>query len=115
MYRIINTDTGEIIGMVTTVNYIRRKAETGAFVTANVNNAGGIAYKSIPYNLSGREGVGVDETVVLSEFDAAEFISELKETAEMLEDALCEIDEANEERIAAIEDALCELDKEEME
>lgn len=30
-----------------------------------------------------------------------------------IEDALCEIDEANEERIAAIEDALCELDKEE--
>ena len=29
-----------------------------------------------------------------------------------IEDALCEIDEANEERIAAIEDALCELDKE---
>lgn len=31
----------------------------------------------------------------------------------MMEDALCEIDESNEERIAAIEDALCELDKEE--
>jgi len=30
----------------------------------------------------------------------------------MMEDALCEIDEANEERIAAIEDALCEMDKE---
>lgn len=30
-----------------------------------------------------------------------------------IEDALCEIDESNEERIAAIEDALCELDKEE--
>lgn len=28
----------------------------------------------------------------------------------MMEDALCEIDEANEERIAAIEDALCEID-----
>ena len=30
-----------------------------------------------------------------------------------LEDALCEQDAANEERLAAIEDALCELDKEE--
>ena len=28
----------------------------------------------------------------------------------MMEDALCEMDEANEERIAAIEDALCEID-----
>ena len=33
----------------------------------------------------------------------------------MMEDALREIDETNEERIAAIEDALCELDKEETE
>lgn len=30
-----------------------------------------------------------------------------------LEDALCEQDAANEERLATIEDALCELDKEE--
>ena len=37
----------------------------------------------------------------------------LKEQVTMIEDALCEMDEANEERIAAIEDALCELDKEE--
>lgn len=28
----------------------------------------------------------------------------------IMEDALCEIDNANEERIAAIEDALCEID-----
>lgn len=110
MYRIINIDTGEIIGMVTTVNYIRRKAETGAFVTANVNNAGGIAYKSVPYNLSNKEGVGADETVVLREFDAAELMAELKETTEMLEDALCEQDVVTEERLAAIEDALCEMD-----
>ena len=39
----------------------------------------------------------------------------LLEHIAMLEDALCEIDETNEERIAAIEDALCELDKEETE
>jgi len=36
----------------------------------------------------------------------------LKEQVAMIEDALCEIDESNEERIAAIEDALCEMDKE---
>ena len=36
--------------------------------------------------------------------------NELTTMKNELEDALCEIDEANEERIAAIEDALCEMD-----
>lgn len=34
----------------------------------------------------------------------------VKTTVENLENALCEIDEANAERMAAIEDALCEID-----
>ena len=39
-----------------------------------------------------------------------ERIAELEAINEELEDALCEMDAANEERIAAIEDALCEMD-----
>lgn len=38
----------------------------------------------------------------------------LKAAVEALENALCEMDEANAERMAAIEDALCELDVGEM-
>lgn len=38
-------------------------------------------------------------------------IAELQATNVALEDALCEMDLANEERFVAIEDALCELDK----
>jgi hypothetical protein len=38
-------------------------------------------------------------------------IEELQSMTALLEDALCEIDAANEERIAVIEDALCEMDK----
>ncbi len=34
----------------------------------------------------------------------------LKAAVEALENALCELDEANAERFAAIEDALCEMD-----
>lgn len=41
-----------------------------------------------------------------------ERIAELKTINAELEDALCEMDAANEERIAAIEDALCEMDME---
>ncbi len=36
--------------------------------------------------------------------------AQLKAAVEALENALCELDEANAERLAAIEDALCELD-----
>lgn len=35
----------------------------------------------------------------------------LTQRVETLEDALCEVDEANEERLSAMEDALCEMDE----
>ena len=41
-----------------------------------------------------------------------ERVSDLERSVGVLEDAICEMDEANEERIAAIEDALCEIDME---
>lgn len=113
MFKIINSDTGEQLGIILLPTYIRKKAETGALITAKANNADGIAYHSTPYNLLGKVGVGAEETVVLEEFDEGEMLEELKDATDlipMLEDALCEIDEANEERIAAIEDALCEMD-----
>ena len=114
LYKIIDTSTGEIIGMTATVNYIRKKPETGVLVTAKkIQDATGIAYKSIPYNLSGTVGIDADITVIISEFDEAEFMQELKSSAEMLEDAMCEQDAINEERFGTIEDALCEMDMEE--
>ncbi len=36
--------------------------------------------------------------------------AQLKAAVEALENALCEMDEANAERLAAIEDALCDID-----
>lgn len=48
----------------------------------------------------------------MCEMDTAnqEEITELQETTAYLEDALCDMEAANEERMAAIEDALCEMD-----
>lgn len=37
-------------------------------------------------------------------------ITDLQDTVSALEDAICEMDAANEERMAAIEDELCEMD-----
>lgn len=54
------------------------------------------------------------EQVVLEPIDPAptneERIAELEVVNAELEDAICEMDAANEERFAAIEDALCEID-----
>ena len=79
MYKIINIVTGETVGMTDEVIYIRRKESSGSLVKANPSDAEGIAYRSVPYNLSGRDGVGAEITVVLSEIDAAEEIQVMQE------------------------------------
>lgn len=84
MYRIININTGDVIGMVDEVIYIRRKESSGSLVKANPSNAEGIAYRSVPYNLSGRDGVGAEITVVVNEFDGAEEIAAIDSKAEVM-------------------------------
>lgn len=80
MYRIINIETNEVIGATTEVTYIRRKPSSGALIKASPADAQGIAYKSTPYNLSGRDGIGAEVTVVLIEFDAAEELNAIMAT-----------------------------------
>lgn len=116
MYKLILESTGELLGVVSNPNFICLKEATGCFVPTKRQNATGVAYQSKPYNLFGTDGVGVEESIVISEIDDGEYISELANEVKgipALEDAVCELDLAYEERIAAIEDALCELDKEE--
>lgn len=110
MYRIINTENHQLIGFIVEPHYIRIKPSTGAFVSTDSLHAQGIAYRSTPYNLMGKEGVGAQTTVLLEEFDITDLIVDIPD----LENAICELDIANEERFNMIEDALCELDKEEI-
>lgn len=117
MYRIINNDTGETVGYFQRPHYIRLSG-AGCFVTTDEDHAQGVAYRSTPYNLRGRESMGVTATVYLIEEDGGVLLDDLRAAASALpelEDALCEQDIAIEERFAAIEDALCELDGGEME
>lgn len=113
MYRIINTNGGAEIGVTENPRYIK-KSKSGQNIGATKEEAQGIAYKSTPYNLLGTEGIGAEETVILSEYDAGDNVAETaRNTGSIaeLEDAMCEQDVATDERLAAIEDALCELDK----
>ncbi len=59
----------------------------------------------------GEEEVGEDIAgLPAPEPTTEERVDDLEETTAELENALCEMDEANDERMAAIEDALCEID-----
>jgi hypothetical protein len=117
MYRIINTSGGAEIGKAEKPRFIR-KSSAGCYVEATEETAQGIAYKGTPYNLHDRDGVGADDTVMLIECDAGEVASAVEAEAgrtaaavENAEDAMCDMDAANDERLTAVEDALCELDE----
>ena len=95
MYRIINTDSGAEIGVTEKPLYIKKSA-SGQNVEATKEEAQGIAYKGTPYNLLNREGVGADETVLLSEYDEGDNVADTaKNSASIaeLETAICDLDE----------------------
>lgn len=114
MFRIINTATGDTVGYTEKPRFIKLSS-AGVLIQTDEENAFGIAYQSKPYNLHGREGLNVEETVMLLEVDSGDILMQAEQAAQSvatLEDALCEQDSSMEERLAAIEDALCELDEE---
>ena len=113
MFHIINASTGNTVGYTEKPRFIKLSS-AGVFIHTDEENALGIAYQSKPYNLQGREGLNVEETVMLLEIDSGDILTQAEQAAQSvatLEDALCEQDSSLEERLAAIEDALCELDE----
>lgn len=108
MYKIINLSDGENVGYVEHPYFIKKKASTGCFIRASEEEAQGIAHKNMPYNLQGREGLGVDKTVVLIECDTAEGMNdEIAASEGRTDDVLCEMDMSIED----IKEALCEIDE----
>ena len=83
MYKIVNIDTSEIIGYTQIPIYIR-VSTAGNFTTTDEENAQGIAYRSTPYNLRGKNGVGVSTTVYLIEVDAGTLVSDLLDISPMI-------------------------------
>lgn len=68
MYRIIKTD-GTELGVTDSVNYIKLNTN-GSYTTAKKDEAIGVAYRSVAYNLIGHEDIIDAETVIVSETDA---------------------------------------------
>lgn len=73
MYRIINQDSGEIIGMTEAPTYIRL-AQNGCFVMCKAGEEPqGVAFSSQPYNLFGKEPMQSDlPTVLVTEMDGGQ-------------------------------------------
>lgn len=68
MYRIIKVSDGTEIGVTDTIEFIRY-GKSGCFVPAAQDEAIGVAYNCIPYNLIGHDEIEGADTVVVSEID----------------------------------------------
>ena len=91
MFRIIKTD-GTELGVAESVNYIKIH-ENGCFTTATKDDAIGVAYSSIPYNLIGHEDIVDAETVVVYEIDGGNEINAIVAKNNLINAQLAEVDE----------------------
>lgn len=81
MYRIIKID-GTELGITDSVNYIKISSN-GCYTTATVEDAVGIAFDSIAYNLAGYDEIEGAETVVVSKVDSGKIIQETASYTEL--------------------------------
>lgn len=90
MYKLINFDTGEEIGITDSLTYIRL-GKNGCYVKCkNGEEPQGIAYDSTPYNLLGKESMGDLPTVSVREYDAGDEFNALKSENKSLSSQLTE-------------------------
>lgn len=81
MYK-ITTDDGKLIGMTEAVRYIK-VGTNGSFVMAKSDDAQGIVYKNITYNLDNKN-IGANTTVFVSYIDAGEMLLKLEKLIDEL-------------------------------
>lgn len=82
MYRIIKTD-GTELGITDSVNYIKIGV-SGCFTTAKKEDAIGVAYESVAYNLAGYTEISDADTVVVSAIDGGAEVGNLANTINIL-------------------------------
>lgn len=82
MYRIINVD-GTELGITDHVNYIKI-GSSGCFASATQQDAIGVAFDSVAYNLVGHAEISDAETVVVSAFDGGAEMNNIAGTINIL-------------------------------
>ncbi len=119
MYHIIINE--EIKGFLETPRYIKINPETRAYIEAKLDEAVGVAFGGIAYNLIGHDEIPDAPQAIVKEIDGAEIvfndstkIIKHGENIFEIESVLCEFDMALNERMNEINEmglALCELDE----
>lgn len=82
MYRIIKID-GTELGITDSVNYIKIGA-SGSFTPAEKEDAIGVAYASVAYNLAGHTELSDADTVVVSAIDGGAEVYNITNTINIL-------------------------------
>lgn len=98
MYRIIKID-GTTLGTTDSINYIR-VAKNGCLVLCRQEEAIGVAFESVAYNLPGHGEIPGAETVTVQEFDGGKAIAEMESEIKRLENELLA---ANKDQAAALD------------
>lgn len=75
MYRIVSVNTGDEIGVVDEVTYIK-VGDSGSYTNATKETATGVAVNSVAYDLVGHDEVNGADTVIVTEFDGGATIAE---------------------------------------
>lgn len=99
MYRIFRID-GTELGVTDSVNYIKIGA-SGCFASASQEEAIGIAFNSIAYNLIGHKDIPDTDTVAICAVDGGSYMTPMSKTIEA-EQAITELDISNIEAQQAI-------------
>lgn len=120
MYAILSG--GALLALCEKPRYVRMNEQTGAYVEAEGEGAIGIAVGGKVYNLPGGTAIPDAPEALVVKRDEAEFIFQTKahivkveETTGTaivgIEEALCEMDIAAEDRVTALEQAMCDMDE----
>lgn len=92
MYRIVRDSDGVELGVTEHVMYIKISA-AGSYIEAAQEDAIGVAYQSIAYNLFGHSDIPDAETVLVLSIDAGERIGKVETQAADLAAQLATADE----------------------
>ena len=108
---------GKIIATTEHPRYIRQKADTGVYIECSFEHAEGVAVNGRLYNMLGHNTIPDVPEAAIIERESGEHITRLIKqgvslvtSTQRTEDAVCELDEYYNERMATIEDAMCDLD-----
>lgn len=99
MYQIFKID-GTELGVTDSVNYIKI-GSSGCFAPAKYEDAIGVAFNSVAYNLVGHTDIQDADTVVVCVIDSGSYMTPMNKTIEA-EQAITELDISNIEAQQAI-------------